>query len=270
VTEQEFAAGWKLLMSNPWPKEPPQGAKGLFFGAVAHLTAEQWGRTVQAVLRACTHFPAMAELLKHVPGAPVGSATDAESAWERVCRSARSGPRGPYSPASGSPPSGADLDERTLAAGRSVGLRRIEAALYANTPDAIGYVRRDFLAAWEAHRDADRAGVLTPSQADVRRQLDAAPERLALPPAFSDAERVANARRIAGLLGEALTDSPPSAQDPPDVAGRYQRALDGADEVPAEVRAADSSQQRLDQRERFRQWQAEFEARQAAADGRAA
>lgn len=217
-------------------------------------------------------LPAWSDIAKRLPGGEPSGATAAESAWERACRSVRTGPRGTYSPAGGAPPSGADLDERTLAAAKSVGLRRIEAALYAQDPDALGYVRRDFLSAWGAHRDADRAGVLTPSQAEARHLVGAAPERPALPPAMTDDERAANATRLASLLGEALAQSPPSSQEPPDVRGRYERALSGAGEVPDEVRAADAvqSSSQQSQRERFRQWQAEHEARQRAAEEAAA
>lgn len=231
------------------------------------LDYEAAARAINRCTDELRFLPAWSEVLERLPGGAPSSATTAESAWERACRSVRSGPRGTYSPAGGSPPTGADLDERTLAAARSVGLRRLEAALHANGPAELGYVRRDFLSAWTAHRDADRAGVLTPAQADARGQLNAASTPLALPPAMTDEERAANARRAAHLLGEAFAGSPPSAQEPPDVAGRYERALAGAEEVPAEVRAADRAQQRVDQRERFRQWQRQFEARQQAAAG---
>lgn len=169
MTQDEFSIGWKLLMANPWPKDPPQGARSLFFGVMKDAAPDAWGRAVQSILRRCTHFPTVRELLENLPGAPEADDTAAQAAWERACRSAVHGPRGAYSPVCGSPPTGADLDERTRAAAMAVGLRRIEAGLADHDPDALGYLRREFLAAWGAHRDADRAGLLTPAQEQAQR-----------------------------------------------------------------------------------------------------
>lgn len=266
MTEQEFQVGWKMLMANPWPKPPPDGARALFCGVVSGLVPEAWGEAVQAVLRKCTHFPTVKELLEHIPGAPQCDDTEAQAAWERACHSSRHGPRGPYSPVMGSPPTGADLDGRTRAAAKAVGLRRIEGALVGHNPDTAGYLRREFLDAWRAHRDADRAGVLTPAQQRERKALEAPEEQRTLPPAMSDAERKANAQKLVDALKDAIGAAPPPQERKP----MREQAVPAGDGVPAEVRAADREQARLTQRERFDMWQREFEARQAAAEGEAA
>lgn len=102
-------------------------------------------------------FPTPNQLKCALPG-HITERMEAEAAWQRVLKSAQSGPT-EYSPSSGTMPTGADLDPLTLSAcqGRA-GLRRMWEA--EKEPSEMSFIRRDFLATYMELKGLKNAGML--------------------------------------------------------------------------------------------------------------
>jgi hypothetical protein len=105
----------------------------------------------------CRAFPTIRDLLDRLPGR-LTEGDAAEAAWTRVIASAKDGPTS-YGPATGTRPTGTDLDEAALSAiGGPGGLRRIWEA--EDDAEQMGFIRRDFLDRYRAAHRMAVAGFL--------------------------------------------------------------------------------------------------------------
>jgi len=210
MTDVEFAVGWRMLTSNPWPRLPERmnEVRALYFSMAQTLTPEEWGDTVKGALRRCVHFPGTAELFGDASG--TGANLDVQRAWESVLEGVHAGT---YT---------AGLDERTTAALRGIGgIRRV----CESRETDLGHLRREFAAAWAAHREAERRNELTPAMRQTRAALapgvatrlrllaPAPPEDEAEALRLSDEARAARPAALAGFRDLlAILDGHPDAE----------------------------------------------------------
>ena len=162
MTDTAWAEAWALMMTAYAPPRPTRDlvlVMGLTYKRLlADVSDSALGHAVGKACCECKWFPSVAEIRERLPGL-LTEDDHGEAAWARVLRSV--GPDGPssYHPERGSMPTGADLDTATMSAiGGRQGLRRIWDA--EGNPDAVGFMKRDFLAAYKNCRHQYVAGFL--------------------------------------------------------------------------------------------------------------
>jgi len=154
-TDQGFVGFWGVLEATFGAQDP---ARAKIYRTVLQQIADSdlAAAAVRCVVE-CRAFPVPRDILDRVPGS-LSVQSAAAAAWSRVLTSATNGPTA-YSPATGTSPTGADLDDDCLSAiGGRGGLCNLATAQ--DDAQQVGFIRRDFLVSYEARRQCEAAGLL--------------------------------------------------------------------------------------------------------------